>query len=120
MNLIYVFLGGGIGACLRYLLTQVLGKSDGHQFPLNTFITNLLGCFLIGILFSYFFKTKLSEPYTLFWIVGVLGGFTTFSSFGLEFVALFRNGHIFTAFTYALLSNLLGISLAFIGLQLAK
>ena len=120
MNLIYVFLGGGIGAVLRYTLTLLLGKSDGHQFPLNTFLTNLLGCFLIGILFSYFFKAKLSEPYTLFWIVGVLGGFTTFSSFGLEFINLFRNGHVLTAITYALLSNLLGISLAFIGLQLAK
>jgi CrcB protein len=120
MNLIYVFLGGGIGAVLRYLLTQLIGKSNGHQFPFNTFITNLLGCFLIGLLFSYFFKTKLSEPYTLFWIVGILGGFTTFSSFGLEFVTLLRNGHIITAFSYALLSNLFGISLAFIGLQLTK
>ena len=120
MNLIYVFLGGGIGAVLRYILTLLLGKSDGHQFPLNTFITNLLGCFLIGLLFSYFFKTKLSEPYTLFWIVGILGGFTTFSSFGLEFINLFRNGHVYTAISYALLSNIVGIALAFAGIQMVK
>lgn len=120
MNWLLIFIGGGLGAVLRYLITFLVGKTEGHSFPFNTFLVNIMGCFVIGLLLSYHLKFKIPETSYLFLVVGVLGGFTTFSSFGLEFVQLFKNGHISLALTYALLSNLIGIGLAFAAYQLVK
>ena len=120
MNTLYVFLGGGIGATLRYLVQFLIGKHNGSDFPFSTFITNVLGCFLIGVLAALVIKYKWNEQMVLFIITGVLGGYTTFSSFALEFVNLIKNNQLLTAFIYMGLSNILGLVLCGFGFYLSK
>lgn len=115
MNIVIVFVGGGLGAALRYLLQLGIGKSNGFNFPTATFLANIIGCLLIGIAFGFIQKLKLSDNYNLFIITGILGGFTTFSSFGLEFIQLFNNKQYFIALVYCLGSNILGFALAWLG-----
>jgi CrcB protein len=120
MNFFYVFLGGGIGAFLRYIVQVFLGKHNGSSFPFSTFSVNLLGCFLIGLIAALAFKNKWNEQIILFGITGVLGGFTTFSSFALEFTNLLKNNHIGMALLYVGLSNILGLVFCGLGFYLIK
>lgn len=120
MHYLYVVIGGGLGAVSRYFIQETLGKSDGHTFPLSTFIINVTGCLLIGILATLSVKMKWPELMTLLVFTGFLGGFTTFSSFSLEFLQLMRNNHLTTAFLYASLSNIVGIGLSILGYHLFK
>jgi len=120
MQYLYVVIGGGLGAVSRYFIQEVLGKSDGHNFPLSTFLINIAGCLLIGILAAFSVKMKWPELMTLLVFTGFLGGFTTFSSFSLEFLQLMRNNHLSTAFLYVGLSNIVGIGLCILGYHLVK
>lgn len=117
MNLVYVFLGGGLGAALRWLIAQWMGTS-AEGFPMATLSANLIGCFLIGVLSS--FILELDPKWSLFLMVGLLGGFTTFSSFGLEFIQLYEAGKLKLAFSYVLLSNLFGLLLVVLGMRVIK
>jgi CrcB protein len=120
MNIFYVFLGGGIGASIRYIFQLLIGKHNGTDFPISTFATNIIGCFLIGILAALALKFKWSEQTILFGITGILGGYTTFSSFALEFINLVKSNQLLTAFIYLGLSNILGLLLCGLGFYLAK
>ncbi len=114
MNVVLVFLGGGVGAALRWWMSSSI-QSD--FFPYGTLSVNLLGCFLIGILsVSLFENPKLG----LLLITGFLGGFTTFSSFGLDAFELLQGKAYKTFFTYVLSSNLLGILLVMVGHKLGS
>jgi fluoride exporter len=119
-NLLLVFIGGGIGSCLRYLMQFVFNKSDGMSFPFSTFIVNILGCLAIGIIAGMIYKYKLNGAYGLLLVTGLLGGFTTFSSFGLEFVQLLKNNQTGIALLYAIMSNFVGLALAALGLYVIK
>lgn len=120
MNYLHVVIGGGIGAGLRFLMQELLGKSDGHSFPLSTFLVNITGCFLIGLLAALAFKMKWPEALTLLVFTGLLGGFTTFSSFSLEFFQLMKNNHNGVAFMYLGLSNIVGLGLCWLGYLIIK
>lgn len=104
-----VALGGGIGALARYGLAQVMPVHPG-QFPWATFLTNVSGCFLIGVLMVLVERAhRLVRP---FFGVGVLGGFTTFSTYAVEFQNLLRSGQVGLAFAYlagTLLSALVAV-----------
>lgn len=90
LNMLYVFLGGGLGACLRWLL-GLLCTTLFSAFNPGVTIANLSGCFFIGIAAAFFERhTSLPEGFKLFVITGFLGGFTTFSSFSLETLALLQ------------------------------
>jgi CrcB protein len=113
-----VSLGGGVGAVARYGLSQLLPTLPG-QFPWATFLTNVLGCFLIGVLTVLVTEVlpahRLLRP---FLGVGVLGGFTTFSTYAVEVLGLLRPGSVPLAFAYlagtvicALLAAILGVGL---------
>lgn len=93
MNMLIVFLGGGIGAVARYGLQGFVHRLTGADFPYGTLTVNLLGSLAIGVLMVSLEERFASSPdLRLFLAVGVLGGFTTFSSFSFETMALLREG----------------------------
>lgn len=118
-TLLYIFLGGGLGSVLRFLTSQYTSKLwIINQFPIGTFLVNILGCFLIGIFFSYFAKV---ESYLKFFLMaGICGGFTTFSTFSLENFILWQNGSYLTLILYSILSVILGVIAIFCGLHFIK
>ncbi len=117
-TLFYIALGGGIGSVLRYLISIVL---KGNSFPYATFITNILGCLLIGLFFGYFEKNNLlSKDLKLFLITGLCGGFTTFSAFSNENIQLMQNNQLATAFLYTALSLIVGFGMTYLGIIVMK
>ena len=94
MNLLLVVLGGGIGAGGRYLLGGWLHLQLGNGFPWGTFAVNALGSLLIGLVFGLAQTKAIAPGTTLFLAVGVLGGFTTFSTFSYETLRLITNGNL--------------------------
>ncbi|MFK7805544.1 MAG: fluoride efflux transporter CrcB [Anaerolineae bacterium] len=122
-NLLAIGLGGAIGALLRYGIA--IGTSSliplQNGFPLGTFIANMLGSFLMGVLYQSFSQSAgHSEPVRLLLTTGLLGALTTFSTFALEGVNLHRSGDISLGLTYIVLSNLCGFLLLFGGITLAS
>ena len=109
-----VFIGGGIGAVLRYIVQLIIGKSEGNSFPFATFTANVIGCILIGLMSIYYFKNKGLDAYQLFIITGILGGFTTFSSFSIETILMLKNQLYMMAFIYFFLTNFVGLGLTYI------
>jgi CrcB protein len=93
---IVIFVGGGIGAAGRYWLSGAVHRAGGGgSFPAGTLAVNILGCFLIGVLMVAMEERFLVSPaLRLFLTIGVLGGFTTFSSFSYESLALVRDGEV--------------------------
>ncbi len=92
-NFVAVFVGGGVGAALRYWMYGAAGKLLGADFPYGTLLVNIIGCFMIGFLMSVFEERFIVQPILrIFLTVGILGGFTTFSTFSFETIALLRDG----------------------------
>ena len=122
MNLfIAIFLGGGCGALSRYLIIDQINKISSNSFPYGTTLVNVLGAFLIGIIYYLLIsKIIINEQFKLFITIGFLGGFTTFSSFNLDFFKLIESGSIFLAILYALASFLITIVAFYIGYSLTK
>lgn len=117
----YVALGGAIGALLRYQtgrwLTHWLGPNMVTAFPWATLTVNVIGSLFMGALAGFLARHgQGGEQWRLFIGVGVLGGFTTFSSFSLEMMMLIERGQPFQALTYVLVSVLAGLSALYIGL----
>ena len=102
-------MGGFIGATLRYLSSLGLSKIYATSFPFSTFLINFLGCFLLGMLMSLGITNTESFPAKEFLVIGLLGGFTTFSTFGLESYKLIETGELITAFSYMVASVIAGI-----------
>lgn len=116
MIALYIFIAGGIGAVLRWSLSKALQNIFPH-FPLGVMACNLLGCFLIGILAGLYPKpTTLSTALT----VGLLGGFTTFSSFSLDSMKFLQNQEWGNLIFYTLGSLLLGTLLSWGGFMLSQ
>ncbi|MBE6354750.1 fluoride efflux transporter CrcB [Treponema sp.] len=115
LNCFVVALGGGIGACLRYL-TGLIPIKEPFTFPIKTLVINLLGCFVIGLIAALAVKnTSLSPKTVLFIKTGLCGGFTIFSTFALETETLIKTGHIGIAVLYVALSVVVGVGLVFAG-----
>lgn len=118
--LLAIAAGSAAGGVLRYLIAHGLQHATGVGFPLGTLVVNVLGCFAIGVMAALLTgERQLSDAVELGLFVGVLGGFTTFSSFGRETVDLFLHGRTLAAISYILLSNGLGLVAVFAGLRLA-
>jgi CrcB protein len=120
-NLLLVMLGGAIGAGFRYHVSNVASAQLGPGFPWGTWIVNLLGGFLAGILLSLLIADgRQAEPLRLFLGVGVLGGFTTFSAFSAETAGMLQRGQFALAGAYAVSSVAGSVMMLFIGLWLGR
>src|SRR5512142_713754 len=94
-ELAVVFLGGGVGSALRYWLSGNVYRLVKPTFPYGTLVVNIAGCFLIGFLMAFFEERFVVQPLLrVFLTIGILGGFTTFSTFSYETVALLREGSL--------------------------
>ena len=121
MTLLWVGLGGFLGANARYLLGRAIVDRYGAGFPWGTLAVNLTGAFLIGVIAEWLLlRQEAPESWRLFLVVGVLGGYTTFSSYALEIVALLRDDKLLRAMAYLLVSNVAGIALCFLGIGLVR
>ena len=114
-----VGLGGALGSMLRYATSLLTAKYDANDFPVATFITNVLGCLLIGILIGYFSKNG-NQSLSFLLITGFCGGYTTFSTFAAENVAMWQNQNYLTLLIYTVASVLLGCLAVGFGLMLSK
>lgn len=114
-QLLLVFVGGGLGSVLRYLI----GKrfiSDSYHFPWATFSVNLIGSFIIGAVFGYILiKQQVSNQMYLLIIAGFCGGFTTFSAFTHESLLFLRSGQTKLFFLYIISSILVGLFCVWLG-----
>lgn len=121
MNYLLVSVGGAIGAAARYFLSGVVYQWLPANFPYGTLIVNILGSFVIGFLMTSFEDRFLVAPgLRIFLTVGILGGFTTFSSFSFETVSLFRSGEFFFGAMNATASLLGCLVATFIGMEVGK
>ncbi|HPH02951.1 MAG TPA: fluoride efflux transporter CrcB [Spirochaetota bacterium] len=119
MELLAVFLGGGLGSVSRYALGKIVNEAWPTLFPLGTLAVNALGCLVIGFLYALFDKQLAPSGMRLFLMTGFLGGFTTFSTFGLESVTLARSGDMPIALLNILISIILGLGLVILGMLAA-
>ncbi len=118
--LLLVFLGGGLGSLLRYLVSKTLNDYFQHFF-LGTFLVNIVGCLLIGFILGISLKENLlTESQTLLLTTGFCGGFTTFSTFAFEKHSLLRSGELMHFSFYTLSSIIVGVIAVAFGLWLAK
>ncbi len=106
-----VAIGGSIGALLRYFIANIGQSWTPSDFPLGTLVVNIIGCALIGLITALLIGplSQHREFLRLLLIVGILGGFTTFSTFALDTFELFEDGRMRYAVTYVALSNVFGI-----------
>lgn len=121
MNLLFIALGGALGAVSRFLLGNAVSRYVSGAFPYGTFVINVIGCFAMGFLMTLIIEREmLPVTWRLFLCVGFLGGFTTFSSFGYEALSLFIEGNLLAVFAYAGGSVCLGLLAAGMGVWCAK
>lgn len=119
-KLLLVWLGGGLGAVARYGLSVQLHHWFGFSFPYGTLGVNVLGCFVMGIVIHLLADPTAHADLRLLVITGILGGFTTFSAFGLESVTMLKNGDSLGAMGYVMLSVVLGLAAVWLGMQSAR
>lgn len=111
-----VMVGGAIGAGARHLVGQIMLARLGPSFPWWTLSINIAGSLLMGLLIGWLARSGGSDTTRLFLGVGILGGFTTFSSFSLEFWTLFERGQVTQAAAYVLTSVIVGIAVCGLGM----
>jgi len=104
-----VLVGSATGGTFRYLISGWIQQYNSTKIPLGTFIVNILGCFILGIILESILKNNHSDQFKLLLITGFCGGFTTFSAFSFENLELIKNGEYLMAFLYIVISVVLGI-----------
>jgi fluoride exporter len=121
MGFLIVFLGGGVGAALRHGFNLLFARLLGTAFPYATLWENISGSVVMGLLVALFaFKSGIPQHWQLFLTTGILGGYTTFSTFSLDVALLYERGQVGLAALYVLLSVVLSIGGLFAGLTLVR
>lgn len=121
MGYLIVFLGGGIGAAIRHGINLGIGRWLGTGFPYATLLINVTGSLIMGLAAGYFtFKGDASQHLRLFLTTGILGGYTTFSTFSLDVALLYERGEVGLAALYVLLSVIVSIAGLFAGLAIVR
>jgi CrcB protein len=112
--------GSFLGGIFRYLLSQYIHVKILTSFPFGTLVVNITGCFFIGLVFALSDRGNLSQEWRLFLATGVLGGFTTFSAFSNETVAMLRDGQFGYSMLYIGASVMLGLLATYAGFSISK
>jgi CrcB protein len=121
MSYLLVFFGGGLGATLRHLVNLACARGIGIGFPWGTLIINITGSTVMGLIAGYLgFKGVAAQPWRLFLMTGILGGYTTFSAFSLDAALLYERGELSLAAVYVLGSVVLSIAGLFAGLAVMR
>src|SRR5947208_13167043 len=121
MSYLLVFIGGGVGSTLRHIVNVFSARTLGTEFPYHTFMINITGSTIMGLIAGYLaFKGEASQPWRLFLMTGILGGYTTFSAFSLDAALLYERGAIGLALFYVLGSVAFSIFGLFAGLALVR
>lgn len=121
VSLLFVAIGGALGSVCRYLVGVGAGRLLGTDFPFGTIIVNIAGSFIMGLFIELLaVKFDGSESLRLFVAVGILGGFTTLSSFSLDTIVLFERGAVATAAIYVGASIVLSLAALVAGLHLVR
>jgi CrcB protein len=121
MHYLLVFIGGGLGSTLRHVVNIVCPRLFGTNFPYHTFIINITGSTIMGLIAGYLaFKGDAAQSWRLFLMTGILGGYTTFSAFSLDAALLYERGEVRLALFYVLGSVVLSILGLFAGLALVR
>jgi CrcB protein len=120
MRYLFILLGGGIGAVLRYISSQYFNSIFGTAFSAGTLFVNTIGALLIGFLFNLFQMYSVQPELRLFLITGFLGGFTTFSTYSLETVQYLMDGNIKYGIVNILSNNILCITFVLFGMWICK
>ncbi|MDZ7717068.1 MAG: fluoride efflux transporter CrcB [Balneolaceae bacterium] len=113
--LLLVGSGGFLGSISRFLLSKYLTQPDSASFPTGTFVVNIVGCLIIGILMGLSVKSALSSEMNFFLAVGFCGGFTTFSTYSLQAFTLLEKGQVGMSLIYALGSVIAGLLCVWLG-----
>lgn len=119
-TLLLVGAGGFAGSVLRFLISRFTALQWDSLFPYGTFIINISGCLIIGIIYGLGIKELASSEMRLLLATGFCGGFTTFSSFSFEFMILLQEGHTNLAFLYAAGSMVMGLFAVWAGLLIVQ
>ena len=120
-SLCLVGLGSFVGGALRYLISSWMKNACSHSFPGGPLMVNLVGCFLIGVIFALFSRfCSTSHPWCLLLTTGLCGGFTTFSTFANESLQMLQNGQWGGFITYVSISVIAGICLTALGYWVGK
>ncbi len=119
-EILFIALGGSIGAPLRYLVSKNINIVSGGSFPYGTLTVNVIGSIIIGFLFSMFSTIAVDSNYKAMTTIGFLGAFTTFSSYSLETVNLFTAREYGYGILNLVLNNVLAVAGAFIGIMIFR
>jgi CrcB protein len=117
---LFVGLGSFIGGISRYLISLFIQNKFLSTFPYGTLAVNIMGCFLIGIVYGFSERGNMNAEWRIFLATGIMGGFTTFSSFSNETVSMLRDAQYLQAFSYILFSLIVGLAVTFAGISLIK
>lgn len=122
LDTLFIFVGAGFGGVSRYWLSHLTSEIFGRQFPYGTLLINVSGCFLVGF-FSVILLERLgahSTPFRSLLLIGFLGGYTTFSTFSLETLNLFKSGATFSAVLNILMSLMLCLLATLLGMLVGR
>ncbi len=121
MQWLMIAIGGALGSMARYAAVGYLTPMLSYRFPFGTFIVNITGSLLIGVAYVVIVERAIiPSEWRLFFITGILGGYTTFSSFSLEVLQTWQEGHPLNSIFYATSSVFLGLLFAYLGMQLTQ
>ena len=120
MIILLIALGGAVGSVARYLMGRAVQGALHLDFPTGTFAVNVVGCLIIGVLAKFFLHSQTELPLRATLMIGFCGGFTTFSTFSLETLALIQGGEWGKASAYVVLSALVCVGATAAGFALAR